>query len=119
MLTEKEQAIADYLTSVMFNTSQANLPKNILEEILKEFWNGETFSKSGFILEDFPNNETELKQMVEFGLYPDAILVLETDVSESLKRMLPNLMKKWKEKVQKKRSFEVKMLVIELIQINW
>ena len=43
--------------------------------------------------------------MAEFGLYPDAAIVLNVEDSEVIKRLFPEKMKNWIERRDKKREY--------------
>ena len=53
-LTEKEDLIRGYLER------DEALPVDIIDSVLSQLWTAEPFKSKGFILDGFPNNETEL-----------------------------------------------------------
>lgn len=62
---------------------------------------------TGFILEGFPQNIEEVEYMMERQLLPDVVVVMEVELSQVQKRLLPLFLKKWQvqhDKLEKKRS---------------
>lgn len=50
---------------------------------------------TGFILEGFPQNTEEVEYMMERQLLPDVAVVMEVELSQVQKRLLPLYLKKW------------------------
>lgn len=50
---------------------------------------------TGFILEGFPQNTEEVEYMMERQLLPDVVVVMEVELSQVQKRLLPLYLKKW------------------------
>lgn len=62
---------------------------------------------TGFILEGFPNNSEEIEYMMQQQLFPDLVVVMEVEVSDVQKRLLPVYLSKWQvqhEQREKQRS---------------
>uniref|UniRef100_A0A3P9IZJ1 Adenylate kinase 9 n=1 Tax=Oryzias latipes TaxID=8090 RepID=A0A3P9IZJ1_ORYLA len=90
-MTTEEIAIKAYLST------GKPLNPQILDAVIKPFWKQEPYMSAGFILDGFPNSFEEVQYMLEQQLLPDVITVLELDVSEVQKRLLPAFLKKWRE----------------------
>lgn len=50
---------------------------------------------TGFILEGFPQNTEEVEYMMERQLLPDVVVVMEVELSQVQKRLLPLFLKTW------------------------
>lgn len=50
---------------------------------------------TGFILEGFPQNTEEVEYMMKRQLLPDVVVVMEVELSQVQKRLLPLYLKKW------------------------
>ncbi|XP_029705285.1 adenylate kinase 9-like isoform X1 [Takifugu rubripes] len=101
ILTEEETAIKSYLSV------RDPLSPEILDNILKPYWEEEPYRSTGFILEGFPNNSEELEYMIQQQLFPDLVVVMEVDVSDVQMRLLPLYLSKWQvqhEQREKQRS---------------
>ena len=72
-------------------------------ECLLEILNIIPFCRStGFILEGFPRNEFEARYLANFGLFPDAAIMLAVEDNDIANRLLPPLLEKWKKKRDKR-----------------
>lgn len=67
---------------------------------------------TGFILEGFPHNTEEVEYMMERQLLPDIVVVMEAELSQVEKRLLPLYQKKWQvqhDQLEKRRSILYKL----------
>lgn len=62
----------------------------------------------GFVLEGFPNNDSQAHYLIEKGLFPDAVIILRVEEEDVIKRLLPERFEAWKAKMNAKK--ERKML---------
>eukprot|EP00795_Rhopilema_esculentum_P017699 gene17699-9356_t len=109
---------------VEFSEMEANIRDNItdnepltnetLEQIIPVWWNEEPFKSTGFILEGFPRNPEEVRYLTEAGLYPDCAINLATEETDIIKRLMPPLLEKWRNKRDKKFAKKQKELAIKL-----
>ena len=97
-LTEREETIKAYLEK------DETLPGEILDEILVQLWNDEPFKSRGFVLDGFPNNESQAQYLVEKGFFPDAFIVLRVEEEDVIKRLLPPRLKAWQDKMKLKKD---------------
>ncbi|CAF0983872.1 unnamed protein product, partial [Didymodactylos carnosus] len=97
-LTPEQENIKAYLQD-----GEALAPE-ILDKLIKVWWNDEPFKSRGIILEGFPNNEDETGYMIENSLIPDVVIQLDTESSEVLKRILPQRMDQWRKKIQTRKQ---------------
>jgi adenylate/nucleoside-diphosphate kinase len=80
------------------------LTSEILDKIVKRWWNEEPFRSRGFILEGFPSTDDETVYMIENQLAPDIVIQLDTEENEILKRVLPTRIEQWSKKMQQRRD---------------
>ena len=74
-----------------------NFFKNILKYII--------FSRSkGFVLDGFPNNESEASYLIEKGFFPDSVVMLNVSDENIIKRLLPTRLQRWRQKMQAKKE---------------
>lgn len=97
-LSEKEEIIKAYLER------DETLPSEILDEVLQQFWHDEPFRSRGFVLDGFPANDFHAQYLIERGLYPDAIIMLRMSDDVCVKRLLPDRLKSWREKVAARKN---------------
>ncbi|XP_056150135.1 adenylate kinase 9 [Lampris incognitus] len=90
-LTDDEEAIKAYLSH------GDSLPSEILDMVLAPFWEQEPFKSTGFILEGFPQNADEVNYMVQRLLFPDVVVIMMMDVTDSTGRLLPPRLQAWRE----------------------
>lgn len=74
------------------------------------------FRSTGFILEGFPYDLEQVGYMLERQLFPDVVVVLEVEVTDVQKRLLPTYLGKWRD-LQSKHEEQLKLLR-HLRQIN-
>lgn len=55
---------------------------------------------TGFILEGFPRTSDDVRMMTEAGLFPDAVFAFSLEEEHAVKRLLPDRMARWKEKMR-------------------
>ncbi|XP_034018068.1 adenylate kinase 9 [Thalassophryne amazonica] len=101
-LTSEEKAIEAYLSN------GEPLTAEILNMVIAPFWKQEPYMSAGFVLEGFPGNSEELLYMVEHQLFPDIVVVMEVEVADIVKRLLPSYLEKWCER-SKRRGEQVKL----------
>ena len=82
---------------------RAPLPEDILEWV-RQFWEEEPFKSSGFILEGFPRTHEEAQYLINQGLFPDCITMLEVSDEDVIGRVLPGKLEILKRKQQKERN---------------
>lgn len=51
---------------------------------------------TGFILEGFPSNTDEVEYLVQEQLFPDLVLIMEANIMEVQKRLLPSYLDEWR-----------------------
>lgn len=51
---------------------------------------------TGFILEGFPSNTDEVEYLLQQQLFPDLVLIMEANVAEVQKRLLPSYLDDWR-----------------------
>lgn len=97
-LTEKEDMIRGYLER------DEALPVDIIDSVLSQLWTAEPFKSKGFVLDGFPNNETEAAYLIEKGYFPDAIIILKVEEDQIVKRLLPPRLAKWQARMAAKKE---------------
>ncbi|NWV42515.1 KAD9 kinase, partial [Grantiella picta] len=102
-LTDEEEAIK---ANLMDNKE---LPPEILDKIVPDWWKSEPFRSTGFILDGFPRSPDEAKYLSEQRLCPDVALYIQVEESDILGRLFPPRLKKWKERRHKKREYKKKL----------
>lgn len=80
------------------------MANELLDKIIKSWWNEEPFRSRGFVLEGFPSNEDEAVYLVENQLLPDVIIQLDVEGQDVIKRILPSRMEQWSKKMQLRRE---------------
>ncbi len=96
--TEKEELIRGYLER------DEPLPADVIDGILSQLWSEEPFKSRGFVLDGFPNNESEATFLVEKGYLPDAVVMLRVDEEQIIKRLLPPRLAKWQARMAAKKE---------------
>ena len=96
--TEKEELIRGYLER------DEPLPADVLDGVLGQLWSEEPFKSRGFVLDGFPNSESEATFLVEKGYLPDAVIMLRVDEEQIVKRLLPPRLAKWQARMAAKRE---------------
>ncbi|XP_028996681.1 adenylate kinase 9 [Betta splendens] len=91
-LSDEEMAITAYLSD------GEPLSPEILRKHVAPYWFQEPFMSTGFILEGFPHHPDEVHYMLQQRLLPDVFIVLEVDVTDVHKRLLPKYLQKWHER---------------------
>lgn len=71
---------------------------------------------TGFILEGFPKNTEEVKYIMERQLLPDVVVVMEVELSQVQKRLLPLFLKKWQ--VQQEQLLKQRRILYNLRKKN-
>ncbi|XP_035880458.1 adenylate kinase 9 [Phyllostomus discolor] len=104
--TEEEEAIR---LNIMENEQ---LPPEILDAILSEWWFKEPIRSTGFILDGFPRYSEEARLLAEHGFFPDAAVVLQVDDQDVSDRLLPPQIEKWR--LKQKAKLERKKLIKEM-----
>lgn len=51
---------------------------------------------TGFILEGFPSNTDEVEYLLQQQLFPDLVLIMEANIVEVQKRLLPSYLDEWR-----------------------
>ncbi|KAM4529308.1 adenylate kinase 9 [Fundulus diaphanus] len=103
IMTEEELAIKAFLSH-----GEALSP-HILDMIVLPYFKEEPYKSTGFILEDFPHDPEQVEYMLERQLFPDVVVVLEVEVADVQKRLLPTYLKKWRD-LHTKHEEQVKLL---------
>ncbi|CAF0775596.1 unnamed protein product [Brachionus calyciflorus] len=101
-LSEREEVIKAYLEK------DEVLPPEIMDEVIPQLWNVEPFKSRGFVLEGFPNNESQAHYLIDKGFFPDGIIILRVEDEVVVKRLLPERLEAWRTKMKAKK--EKKML---------
>lgn len=68
---------------------------------------------TGFILEGFPSNTDEAEYLLQQQLFPDLVLIMEANIVEVQKRLLPSYLDQWR-----KWQRHLEEQIIELRQIR-
>ncbi|NXK30918.1 KAD9 kinase, partial [Piprites chloris] len=103
VLTEEEEAIKANLMD------SKELPPEVLDNIVLDWWKKEPFRSTGFILDGFPRTVDEAQYLSERGLCPDVAVYIQVEDSDILDRLFPPRLKKWKDKRQRKKEYKEKM----------
>ena len=80
--SDREIAYETYLTS------GESIPHEFLDEIIAPFWHDSPYTEKGFVLEGFPSCSDDVRYMVGNGLFPDAVIVLNCEDRDIIKRCL-------------------------------
>lgn len=51
---------------------------------------------TGFVLEGFPSNTDEVEYLLQQQLFPDLVLIMEANIVEVQKRLLPSYLDQWR-----------------------
>ncbi|NXQ40640.1 KAD9 kinase, partial [Catharus fuscescens] len=102
-LTDEEEAIK---ANLVYNME---LPPEVLDKIVPDWWKKEPFRSTGFILDGFPRTVDEARYLSEQGLYPDVAVYIQVEEDDILVRLLPPCLKKWKDRRRKKREYKKKL----------
>ncbi|KAL2306581.1 hypothetical protein Nmel_004510 [Mimus melanotis] len=102
-LTDEEEAIKANLVNNM------ELPPEVLDKIVPDWWKKEPFRSTGFILDGFPRTVDEARYLSEQGLCPDVAVYIEVEEDDILVRLLPPRLKKWKDRRRKKKEYKKKL----------
>ncbi|XP_071404992.1 adenylate kinase 9 isoform X4 [Pithys albifrons albifrons] len=106
----QEEALTDEEEAIKANLMDSKeLPPEVLDNIVLDWWKKEPFRSTGFILDGFPRTVEEVKYMAERGLCPDVAVFIEVEDSDILDRLFPPRLKKWKEKRHKKMECKKKL----------
>ncbi|NWS97680.1 KAD9 kinase, partial [Mionectes macconnelli] len=103
VLTDEEEAIKANLVD------SKELPPELLDNIVPDWWKKEPFRSTGFILDGFPRTVDEARYLSERGLCPDVAVYIQVEDSDILDRLFPPRLKKWKDKRQKKKEYKMKL----------
>ncbi|XP_027755310.1 adenylate kinase 9 isoform X2 [Empidonax traillii] len=103
VLTDEEEAIKANLMD------SKELPPEVLDNIVVDWWKKEPFRSTGFILDGFPRTVDEAKYLSERGLCPDVAVYIQVEDRDILDRLFPPRLKKWKDKQQKKKEYKMKL----------
>lgn len=68
---------------------------------------------TGFILEGFPSNTDEVEYLLQQLLFPDLVLIMEANIVEVQKRLLPSYLDQWR-----KWQRHLEEQIIELRQLR-
>ncbi|NWV60698.1 KAD9 kinase, partial [Malurus elegans] len=99
-LTDQEMAIK---ANLMDNTE---LPPEVLDNIVLDWWKKEPFRSTGFILDGFPRSSDEAKYLSDRGLCPDVAVYIQVEESNILDRLFPPRLEKWKDRRRKKKEYK-------------
>ncbi|KAM9382186.1 adenylate kinase 9 [Phaethornis superciliosus] len=102
-LTNEEEAIK---ANLLHNEE---LPPEVLNNIVLDWWRKEPFRSTGFILDGFPRTLDEAKYLSEQGLCPDVVFYIQVEESDILNRLFPPRLKKWKERQYQKMEKKKKL----------
>ncbi|KFW84240.1 Adenylate kinase 9, partial [Manacus vitellinus] len=103
VLTDEEEAIKANLMD------SKELPPEVLDNIVFDWWKKEPFRSTGFILDGFPRTADEAQYLSERGLCPDVAVYIQVEDSDILERLFPPRLKKWKDKRLKKKEYKKKL----------
>ncbi|NWZ75296.1 KAD9 kinase, partial [Poecile atricapillus] len=102
-LTDEEKAIK---ANLMDNKE---LPPEVLDKIVPDWWKKEPFRSTGFILDGFPRTSDEARYLSEQGLCPDVAVYIQVEEGDILNRLLPLHLEKWKDRRRKKKEYKKKL----------
>ncbi|NXA83038.1 KAD9 kinase, partial [Thryothorus ludovicianus] len=102
-LTDEEEAIK---ANLMDDTE---LPPEVLDKIVPDWWKEEPFRSTGFILDGFPRTSDEARYLSERGLCPDIAVYIQVEEDDILNRLFPPRLKKWEDRRRKKREYKKKL----------
>ncbi|XP_054135764.1 adenylate kinase 9 isoform X2 [Melozone crissalis] len=108
--TEQEVELTDEERAIKANLKgNTELPPEVLDKIVPDWWKKEPFRSTGFILDGFPRTLDEASYMSERGLCPDIAIYIQVEEGDVLKRLFPPRLKKWKEKQLRKKEYNKKL----------
>ncbi|XP_030303821.1 adenylate kinase 9 [Calypte anna] len=102
-LTNEEEAIKANLQH------NEELPPEVLNNIVLDWWRKEPFRSTGFILDGFPRTPDEAKYLADQGLCPDVVFYIQVEESDILNRLFPPRLQKWKERQYQKMEKKKKL----------
>ncbi|NXD23915.1 KAD9 kinase, partial [Spelaeornis formosus] len=102
-LTDEEEAIK---ANLMGNTE---LPPEVLDKIVPDWWEKEPFRSTGFILDGFPRTSDEARYLSQRRLCPDVAVYIQVEEGDILNRLFPPRLQKWKDRRHKKREYQKKL----------
>ncbi|XP_063245853.1 adenylate kinase 9 isoform X2 [Prinia subflava] len=102
-LTDEEEAIKANLVG------DTELPPEVLDKIVPDWWKKEPFRSTGFILDGFPRTSDEARYLSEQGLCPDIVVYIQVEEDDILNRLFPPRLKKWKDRRRKKKEYKKKL----------
>ncbi|CAG9096429.1 unnamed protein product [Plutella xylostella] len=90
------------------------LPYEFIQRVIKLLWFEEPYKSTGFVLDGFPKLTDDVEVMTSNFCIPDLVIELECSSTVSLDRLIPEMMKSWKEqitqlKVDAKKAFDIKI----------
>ena len=80
--SDREIAYETYLST------GESIPHEFLDEIIAPFWRDAPYVDKGFVLEGFPSCSDDVRYLVGNGLFPDAVIVLNCEERDIIKRCL-------------------------------
>ncbi|NXO92771.1 KAD9 kinase, partial [Certhia brachydactyla] len=102
-LTHEEKAIkANLMDSI-------ELPPEVLDKIVPDWWKKEPFRSTGFILDGFPRTSDEARYLSERGLCPDIAVYIQVEEDDILNRLFPPRLIEWKDRRRKKKEYKKKL----------
>ncbi|XP_023779691.1 adenylate kinase 9 isoform X1 [Cyanistes caeruleus] len=118
--TEKEKSkqeveLTDEEKSIKANLmDNKELPPEVLDKIVPDWWKKEPFRSTGFILDGFPRTSDEARYLSEQGLCPDVAVYIQVEEGDILRRLLPPRLEKWKDRRRKKKEYKKKLKELKL-----
>lgn len=70
---------------------------------------------TGFILEGFPSNTDEVEYLLQQQLFPDLVLIMEANIVEVQKRLLPSYLDQWR---KWQRHLEEQITVLRQLRLK-
>ncbi|NXO65847.1 KAD9 kinase, partial [Phainopepla nitens] len=101
--TDEEEAIK---ANLMDNTE---LPPEVLDKIVPDWWQKEPFRSTGFILDGFPRTSDEARYLSEQGLCPDIAVYIQVEEGDVFNRLFPPRLQKWKDRRHRKKEYKKKL----------
>ncbi|XP_058275606.1 adenylate kinase 9 isoform X1 [Hirundo rustica] len=102
-LTDEEEAIKANLMDTM------ELPPEVLDKIVPDWWKKEPFRSTGFILDGFPRTSDEAIYLSEQGLCPDVVVYIQVEEDDILNRLFRPRLERWKDRQRKKKEYKKKL----------
>lgn len=82
----------------------------LMEKLIKLLWFKEPFVKSGFILDGYPRLPLDVEDMINTFCIPDLVIELEGNSDVTQQRVVPKMLKTWKDQLQTEKNKQAQKL---------